>query len=372
MSAESILITGANGYLGLRLAETLLDQREESLILFLHADNKEVFELKADAVLARLKPRFNDTQLGRLKMLAGDLGTDEPFENVDKNVVREIIHCAAVTRFNVDAELADKVNVLGSRRLLRFAESCAGLNSVQFLSTVYASGLRTGKVMEEALARPDEFSNHYERSKWESENLLNYEFKDLPVNIIRIATMIADNERGEVTQQNAFHNTLKLFYYGLLSLFPGEKETPVYFVTGDFVLNAIMSIIRSGQNSGVYHVCHSSAESARLEELVDVVFSTFESYRDFKLRRVLRPLWSDVESFDLLNQGLGSLSSGVMAQAVSSVSPFSRQLFAPKEFDNSKLRSIMPDYRAPDPLKLIANTASFLADTKWGRQLQEC
>ena len=43
--------------------------------------------------------------------------------------------------------------------------------------------------------------------------------------------MIADDASGAVTQQNAFHNTLKLFYYGLLALMPGACDTPLYFIT---------------------------------------------------------------------------------------------------------------------------------------------
>lgn len=368
MSEPCVLITGGNGYLGVRLAERILLDSDNCVRLLVHASNGAELEQKS----AGLKGRFEKHLAAkRLELLAADLSAPNCFSNIESKGIRQIIHSAAVTRFNVEEHLANTVNVEGSRSLLRFASVCPELESIQFLSTLYASGLRQGVVLEERLQRASAFSNHYERSKWEAENLLcTDEFKNLPVNLIRIATLIADNFEGVVSQQNAFHNTLKLFYYGLLSLFPGEKHTPVYFVTGDFVVDAINSIIKSGKRNEFFHVCHRMEETAKLEELVDVVFDAFENYRDFKIRRVLRPLWADVESFDLLRRGVESMSSGVMSQAVASVSPFSRQLFSPKDFRNDNLRAIMSNYCAGDPRELIRRTACYLADTKWGRQLQ--
>ena len=366
--SRSILITGGNGYLGLRLAEALLsapDYSDYSIQLWIHASEQGEREK-----IAPIAERFAGAiESQRLRLCSGELASAMPFSTVERAGLEYVIHSAAVTRFTVEADLADAVNIKGTEKVLDFASTCPDLKTIHFLSTVYSSGLRTGDVREEPHSPGALFSNHYERSKYESEQVA-LKRKDLPINIIRISTLISDDFSGVVSQQNAFHNTLKLFYYGLLSLFPGEKSTPLYFVTGDFVVDAIMAILRSQQVGKIYHVCHSAADTATLEQLVDSVFDTFGTYPDFKIRRVLKPLWADVESFDLLNDGMGSLTGGVVAQAVSSVAPFSKQLFAPKDFHNENLRAIMPNYQAPDPVLLIQNTARFLADTKWGRQMQ--
>lgn len=363
---ESILITGGNGYLGQRLAQALLSNTDYSIQLWLHWTGAEDRGRKSEAIAELFKDAIANK---RLTICGGELSSEHPFSDVPKSDLKEIIHSAAVTRFTVEEDLANSVNIEGTRKVLQFARECPNLEALQLLSTVYASGLRTGLIKEEALSAGAEFSNHYERSKWESEQIVLQESK-LPINIIRISTLISDDPSGAVSQQNAFHNTLKLFYYGLLSLFPGEKSTPLYFVTGDFVVDAIMSILLSKQTGKVFHICHRASHTATLEQLVDSVFDTFAAYSDFKIRRVMKPLWADVESFQLLNDGMGSLSGGVVAQAVSSVAPFSKQLFAAKDFENSNLLSVMPNYAAPDPLLLINNTARYLADTKWGRQMQ--
>ncbi|MBX9686268.1 MAG: SDR family oxidoreductase [Candidatus Obscuribacterales bacterium] len=367
-SAPAVLITGGNGYLGQRLAGRILSSSNYSVKLYLHAATKQELSDKSRSLSTSFQ-EFEES--GRFSVLGGELKSKAPFEDLDASRIVQIIHSAAVTRFNVEADLANEVNIEGARKVLSFARRCPKLEAVQFLSTVYASGLRTGLLKETRLEKAPQFSNHYERSKWEAEEVLFDEYAEIPANLIRIATLIADDESGAVTQQNAFHNTLKLLYYGLLSLFPGEKNTAVYFVTGNFVLDAIMRIFESKDKNQIYHLCHRQNESANLEELLDTVFAAFEKYPDFKLRRVLKPLWSDAESFELLNQGLGSMSGGVLAQSVSSVAPFAKQLFANKDFCNENLRRIMPDYKAPDPLRLIESTSRYLADSKWGRKLQD-
>ena len=91
-----------------------------------------------------------------------------------------------------------------------------------------------------------------------------------------MATAIADDEAGRVSHHNAFHNTLKLLFYGLLSVVPGEQDTPLYFVTAEFAAASISELVRSGDLGAIYHVCHSAAESLTLGQLVDLAFERFE------------------------------------------------------------------------------------------------
>src|SRR5205823_9645322 len=133
----------------------------------------------------------------------------------------------------------------------------------------------------ETLDAASGFANHYERSKFETEQLLASRYSHLPWRIARVATVIADDEGGGVTQQNAVHNTLKLFFYGLMSLVPGKQDTPLYFVTGDFVASALADVASNGQNHAIYHLVHRREESLTLDELVSIAFDTFEKNEAF-------------------------------------------------------------------------------------------
>jgi thioester reductase-like protein len=362
MGAKQVLITGADGYLGMRLARKYLESTRDRVLLWVRAAEDNEFQAKRE-ILARQSGDRED----RVSYHWGDLVNKEPFESLDPSKINVVIHSAAVTRFNVDEDTARKVNAEGTEKILRFANRCSSLEAFGLLSTVYASGLKAGAIEETPLDDGAGFANHYESSKWTSETLLLSEYNHLPWWILRVATVIADSDDGRVSQYNAFHNTLKLFYYGLLSLVPGKPETPVYFVTGKFATDAIFDLMNSSRSKTIYHVAHTEEESLTLGQLIDLAFETFDRDSDFQSRRILKPLYSDAESFDLLVDGISAFGGGIVNQAVSSVAPFGKQLFIHKQIQNHNLVSALESYRAPDARQLIRNTCEYLVRTKWGK-----
>jgi nucleoside-diphosphate-sugar epimerase len=363
MPAASVLITGATGYLGGRLARWYLERSPFDVLLWIRAADEAEFERRRGPLAAELAG-FES----RLRWSWGDLREPNPFARIDPRRVASIVHAAAVTRFNVERELAQRVNVDGSVKLMEFAETCPELESFGLISTVYASGLATGAVREEPLDRPVDFANHYEWSKWEAEQALIQSHPALPWRIFRVATAIADDAGGRVTQTNAVHSTLKLYFYGLLSLVPGDRTTPLYFVTGDFVADAILDLMREPEDRVVYHVCHRRSDSVTLSELTEIAFDRFELDEEFRKSKVLRPLFCDADAFELLAGGIDSFGGPIVNQALKSVTPYVKQLFREKDIDNRRLASSYSAYRAPDPRELLKNTCDYLVQTRWGRR----
>lgn len=362
MSAKQVLITGGDGYIGRSLAARYLESSDDEVLVWVRARDEGELAAKKER-LASLFAGFEN----RVACIAGDLVSDEPFHSINPERIKSIIHTAAAIRFNVDEATARSVNIEGTEKLLRFASRCRSLEHLALLGTVYASGLRGGRINEAALDDSSGFANHYEWSKWASEQLLFERFDYLPWSIFRVATIIADDESGRVTQYNAFHNTLKLFYYALLSLLPGTPETPLYFVTGRFVADSIFELANRGSEKAVYHVAHREEESLTLGELIEIAFETFNRDPGFESRRILKPLFCDSGSFDLLVDGVNNFGGSIVNQALSSVAPFGRQLFIRKDIQNGNLVSGLESYRSPDARRLIGNTCEYLARTKWGR-----
>jgi nucleoside-diphosphate-sugar epimerase len=129
----AVLITGADGYLGRRIARRLRDAGMP-LLLWVRATSGAELERKRAALDAELsEPRRDgmDTDSAgtgpcgaasaAIRFASGDLAATEPFDGIDPDSVRLIVHTAAVTRFNVDEETARRVNVDGTAKLLRFA-----------------------------------------------------------------------------------------------------------------------------------------------------------------------------------------------------------------------------------------------------------
>lgn len=363
MAAKRIMITGADGYIGLRLARRFLATTDDPLLLFVRADHESGLRAKR-ARLARALGQGGP----RVRVAAGDLTNELPFAAIDPKSIRAIVHAAAATRFNVDRETARRVNIEGTEKLLRFADECASLDALELLSTIYASGLRPGRIEENAFDATMGFANNYEWSKWRAESVLLGHHAHLPWRIHRLATIIADDESGMVAQYNAFHNTLRLYGHGLLSLVPGLPETPLYFITGDFATEAIFNVMAEAPRRSICHVTHRMAESTTLGELIAVAFDVFQTDADFRRRRVMRPLFADIETFKLLSEGMAGFAGGIVRQALESVTPFAEQLFVSKDIRNDNLVAAHCDCASLDPRNLVRRTCAHLLRTRWGRE----
>lgn len=359
--AGKILITGAGGYLGRRLAKRYLETTDRELMLWYRGrDAADVAEKRA-AAAALYKPWGS-----RVTFAFGDLQSENPFESVDAASIGTLLHGAAIIRFNVAEDDARRTNLQGTEKILRFADRCRNLEHLGLISSVYSSGLKSGAVEEVLFQGEDGFCNHYEWSKWESEQALVSRHAHLPHSILRLATIIADDDGGAVSQYNAVHNTLMLFHYGLLSLIPGSQDVPLYFITGAFAAEAVTAAMAAGPGI-IHNVAHRREETITLGDFVDNAFAQFNEDEGFRSRQLLKPLYADNQAFDILVEGMKSFGGGVVNDSLASVTPFARQLFVAKDIRNGNLRAAMPAYRAPDPAALMRNVCKQLVKTKWGR-----
>jgi len=367
-NTDAILVTGADGYLGSTLARLLLKQTSDSnLVLWVRSGDKAEFEDKIDKLKSVLNCGGEVEK--RVSFATGDLTKETCFDSVDPGMVGSIVHSAAVTRFNVDAETAQSVNVVGTRRVLDFARRCRNLQKLCQVSSVYASGMKAGTVYEDIVSDGCGFANHYEHSKYAAEKTIIDGGGDLPWTIVRVATIFADDQSGVVSQFNAVHNTLKLLYYGLISVVPGNTDTPLYLITGGFAARAVASVLVQGNDQSIYHASYRREECTTLGKFVDVAFESFGSDPGFKKRRILKPLFTDLDAFNVLSEAVSTgFSDGITKQAISSVSPFARQLFIDKDVKNDKLRQLMAgEYVVPNAEDLVRRTCNHLCQTKWGR-----
>lgn len=326
---KAVLVTGARGYLGARIAA-----------LYAGAGRRVI-------------------------AWTGDLRDEAPFAAVDPDEVSAIVHAAAVTRFNVGADLACEVNYRGTVKLLRFAERCRGLEALGVLSTIYASGLRDGAIEERPFDAASGFANHYERSKWQAEAELFGRFAHLPWRLFRIATVIADDASGRVWRHNAVHNTLKLLYHGLVSLVPGEPDTPLYFVTRDFAAGNVFELMQRGAERAIYHLAPERPRSLTLDELLEIAWRAFARAPEFARRRLPKPPYAGFAAFRQLAHGVSGFAGQVLAQAIGSITPFAPQLYVKKSVGNLNLRAAATSWTLPDARDLARNTCARLAAAKW-------
>jgi nucleoside-diphosphate-sugar epimerase len=353
------LVTGADGHIGRALTRWLLEHRDDDLLLFVRAGNDAERNSKAHR-LADLAGH------PRCTIVYGDLGDEQPFAGITGMDITGIVHCAAATSFSVDRQTASRINVEGTGKLLAFASDCLSLRRFCFISSIYAAGLRTGAIHESPLDDSAQFANHYEWSKWQAEQLLRAR-QDIPWQIFRVATIICDDETGAVGQQNAVHNTLRLLYYGLLSVIPGDPGTRLYMVSTEFVAEAIGRLFGDGDVHATYHLSDAGEDAVTLAKMTDTIYAGFLADPSFARQRILKPLHCDRESFDLLVSGAAQFG-GAISQALDSVSWFAPQLYSDKDVRTQRACDALGGLRASDSVKLLQATCRYLVKTRWGRR----
>ncbi len=356
------LITGADGYLGRRVAAALLQAGDDRLVLALRARDAAELAAKRDGLERALPPAAP----GRISFVAADLSHDGALDQIDRRTVTRIVHAAAVTRFNVERNVARRINVEGTIRLASFARRCDNLQRLALLSTLYSAGRLSGEVAERR-HRDAGFVNHYEWSKWAAEEEV-LTAGDLPVSVLRLPTVVADDDAGQVVQYNAFHNTMKLFFYGLLSLVPGNPWTPVSLATAAFTTSAVIHLMDPARAHGIYHVCPDPAHTPTLAQVIKTSFAVFARDDHFRRRQVLSPVFCDEDSFNSLVAAASHFRGGPIAESLASVAPFGAQLYLAKTFRNDALRASWPGYQAPDPVALVEAVCQRLVASRWGRQ----
>lgn len=361
--SDSVLITGADGYLGRLLTEKYLFNSEKNLILWVHAKDSAAFQSKS----AQLVHIYNNHQ-SRIKIFSGDLRGDSPFMGINPFEVTGIVHAATVNRFDVTELAANEINREGTRKVANFARDCRRLEDLSLISTIYSAGLDSGIIPESTLTPYGRlFANFFERSLCEAEFLLFNEFAQLPWRVFRAPIVIAHDNTGKVVQHNVFHDTIRLFFHGVISLLPGDCTTPIYLSTASSIVDAVYGVLNTHRAAQrVYNVCYRQDSALSWGELIDRVFMNFSSNTEFRKRLISKPLLTDIDTFESSVSVLKGFRGAEVGRFIENIRPFAKQLFAAKDPANDNLLTAYPVYNnEPDLLSLIDNIIQYLMITKW-------
>lgn len=155
MSEKTILLTGANGFLGTYLLQALLKTGRKVRVLLRRSSDT--------GMIASL--------LHKVEICYGDV-LDIPSLEDAMNGVDEIIHAAAMISFDPEMRLhMMKVNVEGTANVVNVA-LYSGVSGMLYVSSVAAFGRAArDRIIDEQLPGADDPSNyHYHRSKFQAEN----------------------------------------------------------------------------------------------------------------------------------------------------------------------------------------------------------
>jgi len=214
----------------------------------------------------------------KIKILNGDI-TKENFglnkKSLDylKTNIDEIIHCAALTRFNSKLDDLRSINVEGTRRIcnLGIRSSKEGrLKKINYLSTVYICGNYNEIFTERDLALGQTFSTPYEQSKFEAEVLIHEYRKKIWIDIFRSPTVAGEFRTGKILSFNqALYQALHVLSLELFDYFPGEKNYPFKLVfINDLCESIIKVVLNTFRVNQTYHIFNE--QCLTLDEMLKI------------------------------------------------------------------------------------------------------
>ncbi|ABC62164.1 SDR family oxidoreductase [Erythrobacter litoralis] len=224
-----ILITGAAGLIGGEVSARLA-QAGHRVNAFVRS-NPDV--LANDGTIAAVD-----------EVLTGDLsqenmGLDPATLDRLAGEVELVLHCAALTRFDLDEEAYRATNIDGTARALELARR-AGAGFLH-VSTAYVCGERSGAIGEDDALPKRGFTNGYEASKAEAEALVRA--SGVPFVIARPSIVVGDSKTGAIRQFDTIYAAFKLIAEGRVQHMPVKHGATLDFVPVDHVAAGLVALV---------------------------------------------------------------------------------------------------------------------------------
>ncbi len=272
---EVILLTGATGFLGSRLAVELLQRSNARILCLVRADDAAGAHRRLRAALDRAAGLSPGMDSGRIEVLAGNVEQDRlglPASTWDRlaREVDAIHHCAALVNMLLPFADLRAANLDALHPLLQLLQTgrAKRLHHASTLS-VFVSTDRNQGVMREADCLQDTrwVYGGYAQTKWAAEHLLRAaRDSGLPVSQYRFGLLTGDPHTGV----GARGDFLALFFRGLAALGCVPESaldtqhvdiTPISFAAAAM---AVISLRHPDPAAcGTYHIANEEHASVR-------------------------------------------------------------------------------------------------------------
>jgi len=251
-SNETIFLTGFPGLIAGRLVRRLAREGAHFILLV----QPSLVE-NAQADIARITEETGTSDSNFL-IVEGDITKPQlglsPFEQDQvRSQATWLFHLAAAYDLAIAREVAQLVNVQGTRNVNDFAKSIRNLRRYHYVSTCYVAGRRRGLIMEDELEHAAGFRNYYEESKHLAEREVEALKSELPVTIHRPSVVCGDSRSGETTKYDGIYyliHYLRKWPRGLTRINIGNRDVCLNLVPIDFVIEAIAALAHDDRAIG--------------------------------------------------------------------------------------------------------------------------
>ena len=271
-----ILLTGFPGFLSNHLVRQLADQSDADIHFLCLEGTVETARRRLEQIEADV-PALED----RWELHSGDiarpsLGLDPSTYERLTETIGVVWHLAAIYDLSVDERVAYRINVGGTVEILDFCEQCTDLERLNYISTCYVAGERTGRIFEGELDVGQRHKNHYESTKFWAEVEVQRRRDHIPTCIFRPAIVVGDSQTGTTTKYDGPYYVFKLLNR-LPDWMPvpaiGSGDARVNLVPIDFVAESLAALGHRPQpDDAVYHLADPNPMTSR--QIVDRTLET--------------------------------------------------------------------------------------------------
>jgi thioester reductase-like protein len=280
--SETVLLTGATGFLGMEVLARLIERDDVEVICLVRAPSTAAAKARIDDLYAQL---YDEPPPGiaRVSVVAGDVSVDGlGLSDGDRDEllarVSAIVHCAASISFDLPIETAHETNTVGPVRMLELARELAdrgGLRRHVHVSTAYVAGRYQGHFSESDLDVGQGFRNTYEQSKFAGEQAIAKAAGDLPLVVARPSIVVGDSRTGWTPAFNVIYWPLRAFSRGLMDEVPVDPLGVADIVSIDYVAEALIALLELDEVSGNVHLVAGSSAITN-QELIELACRQFD------------------------------------------------------------------------------------------------
>ena len=352
----TLLVTGATGLVGGGALRAVLDASPDAraFALVRTRDAGTALRRALGPLGARVSPVLGDVRFPAL-------GLDASVRSELRGRITHLLHSAGDICFARPLEQARAVNTTGTAHALELAQDLGARRFVH-VSTAYVAGRAVGTVAEEPSSGAHGFVNAYEQSKHEAEVLVRGSGCEFVV--LRPSSIVCDARTGAVSQVNAVHRALFLYFSGLVPMLPGDERWPLDLVPADWVTRSVARLTLDPEASGrTFHLCAGSG-APPLGALFDLTDEVLRADPDFRRRGVSRPDVVDLATYRLFEQSVQELGDPTLIRILRALSTFIEQMTLPKTFETAGAEAALGE-PAPAVLEYWPRMLSHLVSTHW-------
>lgn len=250
--SETIFITGFPGFIAGQMIERLAGASTQFLLLvqpqFFEKAKSQIEEIAAKTV----------TPLENFVIVRGDItlpniGMSADDAEFAARETTDVFHLAAIYDLGVARELAERVNLEGTRNVNKFLRTIGNLRRYNYVSTCYVAGKREGVIREDELEHDAGFRNFYEETKYLAELEVKKLKAEMPVTIFRPSVVCGDSRSGETAKYDGVYYLIRYLKRSpalLSKINIGNDHVKLNLVPVDFVADAIVALSRDERAVG--------------------------------------------------------------------------------------------------------------------------